>query len=352
MTSQNIIYSPHWSLKEAARVFIESFQDKGTQRSYTHNFHQIFRQGILLEEQTLEEFGYVNKEVILDQIKETLKNGHDSSKLAAELTRQNRAAFFLSFTGFLERISSGKIKKALIQKHGANRTFIKIRHKTVASILTKEQLTSFWEELKRVNIERFLFSFLQYHGCRRVSEVGQLETKDVLLNEKRVVFHVLKKGRVVADLISVYLPTEIMTLLKELILNREKMSKKIVKTKEGQNMLQKDFVFGYRDQRKREVIIDYTRPIETSNINAWYKAAWKAMNSKSLEVFTPKQITHCLRATKISDLFNNGERLDRIQELTGHAHLDMLNYYNKPREEKNASQNFSILPSLDFLTTS
>lgn len=83
-----------------------------------------------------------------------------------DLCRQHRASIFLSFCGWLARQSQGRIVKPVIQKHGHNKTFAHRRKRTVASNLSDKQLKMFFESLKGMGPEMYLFAWIQLHGAR------------------------------------------------------------------------------------------------------------------------------------------------------------------------------------------
>lgn len=121
--------------------------------------------------------------IILEQISLQIK-----AKECTEATKQARAAMFLSFTGYLARLSNNAITKAVIQKQGASRTFAHKREKTNATLFTQEQLAKFFKALRDLGDEKYFFAYIQLQGARRVSEVARLKIHDICFETNRMLF--------------------------------------------------------------------------------------------------------------------------------------------------------------------
>ena len=113
----------------------------------------IFRTGFAQARHDFE-FIFLNKDAKLDEIGQTLKNGHDPSEIASDSFRHSRAALFVSFTAYLSRLSGSLIQKAVVQKNGANKTYSHVKTKTCATLLWQSNYPIFqcykwdWRRIK------------------------------------------------------------------------------------------------------------------------------------------------------------------------------------------------------------
>ncbi len=53
-------------------------------------------------------------------------------------------------------------------------------------------------------------------------------------------------------------------------------------------------------------------------------------------------ITHCIRATAISDMFDAKIEGHEIRKVTGHSNMDQVNYYDKSGQTHNFTKTLSL----------
>lgn len=302
--------SPFTTLLEASEIFIATFRSPHTRRTYGYGFKLFWSQEYLNPRMTLKEFSFQNLEDILDRIRNELHNFH--GQVAAESSRQARAAEFVSFTDFLERRYGG-IRRVTILKVGANKTFSHRRDETIATILTEGQRNAFFSKLKELNMMGHICALMQYHGMRRIGEVLRVKLRDVLWTLNVISFTPSKGGQVQKKDILIKFTPQFMQYLRG-----------YVQTLSSTNG--SDFLFP-----NSETPYEHLPNCTIYNI---YRKTWKEIDPS----FLPNSITHCIRATAIATAIVERVSYERIRMVTGHCDFKMIAYYGEKALKSNMTQ--------------
>lgn len=289
--------------------YTSSFASERTSETYSSQLNQIFEQGFILRDMTVEDFAKMDNNKILYEIrqksltikpaKKNRKYSKPASTLASETIRQLRAAVFISFTKFLALQSSGLVKPAIPISSGAQKTFGSRREGTAATLLSQDNLNKFLIALKSLGDRHYLFGILQLLAARRLSEVRLARVEDIHFEELSISFTPIKSGQIVKNKITVKFSRDIMQRLERYL--------------EGRDY---GYIFPHSAKKPQKAI---TKSIITKS----YLKAWKLAG-----VPPPRMLSHSLRATTITNLFEAGKSCDEIQNLSGHKQIDMVKYYN------------------------
>jgi len=182
------------SLQEAISLWLGTLRGK-TQENYSFGMSRLIELGLINPEMNLQAFSLINKNVIVDKIKQIAE--------WMEGTRQARAACFISFTGFLDRRTEGLIKKAIPSREGVNRTFYKIRDEVTTNAMNQSQWTAFLSELNEINHRDCLMAKTILQGAKRKSEVFGLTIDRINWRTREIRFEQKKtKGRLQSTVIT------------------------------------------------------------------------------------------------------------------------------------------------------
>ena len=287
-------------LSEAVSQFLVNFGEH-TQRSYANSFEAFFKLGILHPTMNLQALSLMNLEGVVDMIRERIKG--------SEATKQARCASFISFTAFLNRKTSGMIRKAIPSKEKATKTFAKIRNTATTEALSERQWILFIEALKALNYRDHLIAKATLQGAKRIDEV--LSSKISQINwDKRTITFKQSKAEALEKTTVISYPENFISELKEYIGNK----------KEG-------YIFTTRLDKKVTQQHIY-RSFVLTGIRA----------GLSIKV-TP----HTLRATGITMLASKGFSTDQILKISGHADSRYVTYYDKTSFEDNISKEVSLI---------
>lgn len=288
------------SLVQGLESFLKTLKPT-TANVYSFAFKKFFELNFLDPKMSLKTFALINLESKLDQIKEMMPG--------KEATKQARAAAFVSFTGFLQRQTEGVIKKAMPNKEKGKKTFQKIRDKTVGDVLSIEESEKFLKALKQVSLRNYLIGAIQLQGAKRISEVLEAIIENIDW-EKGTITFVQKKSNVYEKTTTVFFPEQLMKELKE-----------------------------YLGDRKDGVIFlsSSGKSLTRFDVRHFYQTAYRKAG------INKKGLTHILRATAITELSRKGFRPEEIMQLSGHANIQMISYYDKSSEEQNPSKRFSLI---------
>ena len=273
--------------------------DPETQKTYFFSVKKLEEKGLLNQSQTLETFKELPHEHILDQIKRIPEVEWK------ETTKQARAAMYLSFTGYLQRLSEGKIRKAIASKHGATKTFKKVREKVVSESLVQREWLKILDELKKINLRDRLIIEMCLHGGKRISEVLSLRVESIDF-ETRIVTFLQSKTRGFIKEVRITYPEDFMLQLKNYIGDRQ------------------GIVFITAWGIKKEV--------SRRQLNRSLKLAAKSAGIEK------KISPHVFRTTLITYLRSQGFADSEIMKVTGHASSSMIAMYDKTSQADNPSK--------------
>jgi len=288
------------TLAQAVELFLKSFR-KNTAVTYSWSFKYLFGRRFLEPGMSLKEFALMNLDARLDFIKER--------QTGAEATKQGRAAAFISLTSFLQRKTEGLIRKAVPNKEKGRKTFVKIREKTVYEALKQEELEAFLGALRGVSLRNYLVGAMQTQGAKRISEVLGARIEDIDWKEGKIRFR-QKKSEVLEKETVVFFPVKFMEGLREYLQGRE--AGPVFITSTGKQMTKSD--------------------IQQIFTSAFRKAGIRK-----------RGLSHLLRATTITELSRRGFRVEEIANLTGHADLKMVSYYDHSDLENNPSRRTNMI---------
>lgn len=288
----------HLPLKFFLSDWLEQFH-ANTYKDYQCGVKKLVELKLFNLDQSLDAFRKQPHERILDQIKRV----PDSEW--KEATKQARAAIYLSFTGYLQRLTEGKVRKAIPERHGANKTFRKIREKVLSESLVQKEWIMLLEELKKINPRDCLIIKLCLHGGKRISEVLSLETSQIDYQVRQVKFLQSKTRGIVKEIIITY-PEDVMDEIRSYVKDR------------------KGIVFTTQYGKKGR--------IHSTQLNRNLKiAAHKAGIVKKVS-------PHVFRTTLITYLRGQGFSDSEIMKVTGHASSSMVAMYDKTSQTDNPSK--------------
>ena len=265
-------------------------------------FEQLILRGFINPTQTLEDLSNQNLEALLDTIKLNYKRNKtnhcpydlkEEAKygLASEKTRMLRCTVLLSFSGFLERTTRGLIRKILPNRDKANKTFENVREKTKATLLTPEQVSAFFSQIRKSTNQKkeYIFAFMMFQGMRRVSEVRNSLVSDVDFSDNKVIFTISKTGKLIKRR-SVHFPDYFMSELKDYLASISNQASPYIFPQTGKPLA----------------------PVKASTIDYWFRKNWALCGLN----FRPSSLTHCFRATAISLACKEGTLLFSFISLT------------------------------------
>jgi len=130
------------SVGAAIILWLETF-DELTRVNYLSEMNRLAELGFIDPEWSLQLFSLKNHEASLDQIKQVSE--------WSEMTRQSRAACYISFAGFLNRRTQGLIRRAIPSREGHSKTFYRVREKVDTGAMNRAQWKAFLSALKSRN---------------------------------------------------------------------------------------------------------------------------------------------------------------------------------------------------------
>lgn len=273
------------SVREAMETWIPTLSPL-TGKSYKYALRTLQKLQIITLDCDLRQFSMINHEIVVD----TIKN-HAPWK---EATRQARAAAYVSFTGFLERQTRGIIKKAVIVKTGANKTFFQVREKVKTRSLSKRQTKLFLKAIDRINARNGLIAKIMLQGGKRQNEVLTLQIKNINFSKNQIIFE-QSKTRERKKVTVINYPPDIMKQLK-------------------------------RYTGKRAGLAFVTRTGRQIHGSQLYKSFVKAGKKARI----PFQVSpHVLRVTLVTRLKELRIQDTDIMKITGHSNARDLAKYDK-----------------------
>lgn len=181
------------NLSTAIAEWIETITNPCTKSSYITSMKELLSRGFLNPNWSLQIFGVLSANAIIDQIKvEKIyikdKIRENTEKEWSVRTREARISCLLAFTRYLSRKTEGIIAKATPNKTGLEKTFSPPSKKVKTEALSRSQLYRFLEELEQINSRDALIAKLCLHGAKRINEVLSLEISQVDFEKRQILF--------------------------------------------------------------------------------------------------------------------------------------------------------------------
>ena len=271
----------------------------GTREDYAGHIKRLSERGLINIDLTLEVFKEQPHERIIDEIKRIPETTWK------EATKQAHAAAYLSFTGYLQRLTEGIVRKAIPSKHGATKTFKKVREKVVSHSLIQREWLKLLEELQKINPRDGLIIKMCLHGGKRISEVLNLTSNQIDYLICQVTF-LQSKTRGTHKEVRITYPQDLMVELKTFLGDRIGLV----------------FTTAYGKRAK----------IHINQINRNLKIAAKRAGIEK------KISSHVFRTTLITYLRSQGFPDSEIMKVTGHASSSMVAMYDKTSQADNPSK--------------
>jgi len=283
-------------VKDAIQAWLESLTNSLTKKNYRSGVQQLQQHNIIDQTMTLQMFGLVDFNGVLDAIKGVY--GWSAA------TKQARSALFIAFTRYLSRKTRGIIQKAEACREGTDRTFFRVRDKVASEALNYTEWQALLTEMRKVNMRDATIAAVCIQGARRIGEVLDAKIADVDPIEKSLKI-MSSKGKGLEKIIFVALPDILFCDILALIGDRT--TGYLFATKTGRKLDYKQFEYSLKQGAKRAKIEKRVHP-------------------------------HCLRASAITHYRSLGFQDFQLQRLTGHASTAMLNAYDKTDQKENISK--------------
>jgi len=284
----------------------------GTRRNYAYYIENMIRRSIIPrldgdgKDFTVGHFREMPHELIIDHIKQI--------EQWSEGTRQLYAAVYISFTGYLERISRGWFRKAQPSTLASNPTFYAIRDKVATEALTLSEWQRFVDQLTEINERDSLIARALLHGAKRVSEVISIKLDQIDWDKNIIKFKQSKTGGMF-KVIPISYPKSFMDELKIYL--------------ESTAETRKDSPYVFITRRGKVV----TR----LRLNYSFDVAGKKAKLKI------KVTPHVLRATWVTLVRGQGASDSQIMKVTGHMNNKMIIAYDKTSDEQNLSKEINFI---------
>ena len=284
-----------------------------TQRNYRYYVSNMIRRGILHVKEpksgrdiSIGEFNNLPHEVMLDHIKK-VKDWSPS-------TQQGRAACYISFSKYLERISRGAFRAVKPSTLKSNPTYFKVREKCATNALKLNEWHTFIEALEKISKREALIARCLLQGAKRVSEALNLKEEDVDWENGIIKFRQSKTASGFEKIIHITYPKEFMENLKAYLEQTRNLR--------GNN----SWLFLTRNGTKvdrRWVLEIFVRASKRAGM--------------------PKVTPHVLRATWVTIMKKQGISDSDIMKVTGHASADRVMQYDKSDSEDNITRKISLI---------
>jgi integrase len=271
-----------------------------TQINYYSGIKKLVKHGLINPMISLQAFALVNHEAVVDQIKLILG--------WSEVTKQARAACYVSFTAYLSRRLQGVIRKAVPNKEKGSKTFFKIRDKVETEAMNQAQWFAFLKELEAINARDCLIAKLILQGGKRVNEVLSLQNYQIDWARNEITFFQSKTKGCIKETIITY-PSSVMQTIKR-----------------------------YLGDRQGHVFITRSgKPVMLNQLALTFEKAGERAN-------IPFKVTpHVLRATTVTYLKQQGFSDSDIMRVTGHASSALVYAYDKGSRADNASKKVALV---------
>ena len=293
----------HMRVTDAMQNWLSNLRE-GTRKNYSYYMYDLIdRKLILLID--LSEFNKINHEAVLDNIKRIDE--------WSEGTRQLKAACYISFTAYLNRMTQGWFRRVYPSKLSANPTFYQTRDKCTTDALKLNEWHRFISALDRTNRRDSLIARCMLQGAKRVSEALEL-TLDQINFEKNIIYYFQKKTGGMLKEIPISYPEHFMSEVKSYIHDTEK------------HRVNSKYVFITRNGKQ----------LNRTRMNYSFAVASKEANIKKV---TP----HMLRATWVTLAKEQGVQDTEIMKVTGHTSSKMIYAYDKTSAEENYTKKLTLI---------
>lgn len=176
------------NLRTAIAEWIETIVNPCTKISYITSMKELLERGFLNPNWSLQVFGVISANAIIDQIKIKTIYIKDTEREWSVRTREARISCLLAFIRYLSRKTEGIIAKATPNKTGLEKTFSPPSKKVKTEALSRTQLYRFLEELEQINERDALIAKLCLHGAKRINEVLSLEIYRINFEKRQILF--------------------------------------------------------------------------------------------------------------------------------------------------------------------
>jgi integrase len=309
------------TLGELSKLYLATLENTNTRESYCRSLNDIFVRGFLKYSHNLEDLKQENLAMVLlaiknddqsiikrhgrDGNKEERSNNENSQEAHAKVekrsirTRTKLCSIFLSFISFLEIISKGEIKKPSSKQF---KIYGVRSEKTVASILSRDEVTNFLTKLKEINITAYMIAVMQLQGGRRISECMSIKVDFIDFETGVISFPISKKRFMINKRVDIGFSLDFMNIILKYLLGRTS-----------------GFVFESKQKRR------LNQPICKSYIVKCYDKAYKsALSHRNI-----RMSSHTLRASCFTEMFKSNVSVYKIYEVSAHSDIKTLSMYNK-----------------------
>jgi integrase/recombinase XerD len=288
-----------YTIAEACGHWLETLSGH-TKKSYGEGFKKLVDYGLICPTVSLQDFAIkINHQAIVDAIKQIAD--------WSEATKQNRAAGYISFTGFLSRQTDGMIRKAIPSRQKATKTFFRISDKVKTDAMTQQQWLRFFEELYE-NPRDCLIAKLLLQGAKRVEEVLSIRTTQINWTDFEITFQQSKNGLTEKETVITYSPTIFYQLA--------------------------DYL------KDRTGLVFVTRTGNRVYLNQLAESFSRAGKRAGI----PFKVTpHVLRASAVTYFKGQGFQDSDIMKITGHASAEMVHAYDKSERAENATKKVNLI---------
>lgn len=282
-----------------------------TRRNYAYYVTDMMRRKIIPEFDsegkvfTVGHFNHIPHERMIDYIK-TIGDW-------SEGTRQVRAACYISFTSYLQRISQGWFRKAEASTLASNKTFYSLRDKCETKALTLHEWHRFIASLYKLNERDALIAKTMLQGAKRISEALSLTLDQIDFESRIIHFRQSKTGGTIREIPITY-PESFM----------KELSDYIEKSRE------------YRGESRIVFITSKGKSVYRTQLNATFEKS-------SLAAKVPRVNPHVLRATWVTLAKEQGVPDSEIMKVTGHTSSKMIYAYDKTSASENYSKKLVLV---------
>jgi integrase len=293
------------TIGEALENWLSGMLNKLTAKNYRAGMNMLISIGLINPNITLRAFALVNHTENLKKIKQ-LKTYN--SNYLSEATKQARCAAYISFTRHLHEKLDGNFRRAAPSREGTSKTFKKVRKHVKTEAMSREQWTSFLNDLHKINFRDCLIAKLTLQGAKRINEVLTLTVDRIDIAKCEISFEQSKTKGTEDETVITY-PKSIIDDLVKYIGSRNGL---VFVTRTGKKIL-------------------------TAQVANTFAAA-------GVKSGIPFKVTpHVLRASCVTYLKQKDFSDTDIMKVTGHASAAMVNAYDKSSRSNNASKKINLV---------
>jgi integrase/recombinase XerD len=301
------------TVEQAIQIWITHIPNPRTRKSYISSMLSLIDQQIINSRLSLQAFSLLSPEKIIDGIKSLpifIKKSDDKKQWSMR-TREARISCFLAFTGYLDRETSGIVRKAIPRKEGI-KTFSPKSRKGKTIAMTREEMLFFLKELEKINKRDALIAKLCLHGGKRISEILSLRTEQINYEAKYILFKQSKSKLSDDFTVMHFAKEEASSLLGEI--------KKLVGVRKG-------LVF----------VTSKGKPIQKTQLDRNFSKAGKRAGVAF------RVSPHNLRSTAVTLWKEAGFNDTTIMSVTGHSDISMIRFYDRSDLSNNVTRKSCLL---------